>query len=38
MTNTRPTPFLMAAFVGVAALIFAAAAAPILQLSAQLIA
>ncbi len=38
MTTTRPTPILMAAFVAVAALIFAAAATPILQLSALLIA
>jgi hypothetical protein len=34
---TRPTPLLMTAFVGVAALIFAALAAPVVQVAATLI-
>ncbi len=36
MTTTRPAPLLMAAFVAVAALIFAVAATPILQTAALL--
>mgnify|MGYP001223003275 CR=1 FL=1 len=37
MTTSRPAPLLMAAFVAVATLIFAAAATPILQTAALLI-
>lgn len=37
MTATRPTTFLMTAFVFAAAALFAAAATPVLQIAAQVV-